>query len=93
MRALLRAERARRWAEHHRVCLAELDEDRGGQLTPQWPFTGEELVIRGEPAGTEESYRLRLAEALAEDPDGPDSPEADHLFWESSAEDHLEGEG
>jgi hypothetical protein len=27
--------------------------------------------------------------AVVPDPDEADSPEADHLFWESTAEDHL----
>jgi hypothetical protein len=62
-------------------------------LTPQLSAQPVEDVVVGlvDPG----EYRLRLAEYQAEyldeDPDGPDSPEADHAFWESTAEEHLEG--
>ena len=80
VRAQLRADRARRWLAWHEVALQGAAEPVS--LTP----VVDALVDI-------DDYRLRRAELDAPfDMDGPDSPEADHLFWETSAED-LMGDG
>jgi hypothetical protein len=80
VRSRLAVERALRWQLHHTTVLL-------GSMPSEPAPPADVTVDLVDPA----DYRLRLAEFIEGNPDEPDSPEADHLFWESSAEEHLEG--
>lgn len=72
--------------------------------TPSWTMTGTTtgtvstaaatipvIVDPNVPPG--HLYLVRPEELVHSDPDGPDSPEADHGFWEASAEEILGDDG